>query len=245
MARKYHALHEHGWRNPKHAKQWLATLMEYAFPKLGSTRVDLVDSALIVTVLAPIWLDKPETAGRVRQRIATVLNYAHSQGWRTTEAPMRAVASGLPRRTKTNSKARTHFAAMPYPDLPAIMKKLQSQTQTVGRQALAFTILSAARSGETRGATWAEIDLDAGLWTIPGSCMKAGEPHTVPLSARAVRLLRDRQRGSKVGPADLIFPGAKEQMSDATMAKVFRLDGGGHLRCTAPRARASEIGRQR
>lgn len=227
VARKYHALHEHGWRNPKHAKQWLATLVEYAFPKLGSSRIDLVDSALIVTVLAPIWLEKPETAGRVRQRIATVLNYAHSQGWRTTEAPMRAVASGLPRRTKTNSKARTHFAAMPYADLPAFMKKLQSQAQTVGRQALAFTILCAARSGETRGAIWSEIDLDASLWTVPGSRMKTGEPHIVPLSACAVRILKDRQRESKAAPADLIFPGAKGQLSDATMAKVFRLDGGG------------------
>ena len=180
-----------------------------------------------MTVLAPIWLEKPETAGRVRQRVATVLNYAHSQGWRATEAPMRTVASGLPRRTKTNSKARTHFAAMPYADLPAFMKKLQSQAQTVGRQALAFTILCAARSGETRGAIWSEIDLDASLWIIPGSRMKTGEPHTVPLSACAVRILKDRQRESKAAPSDLIFPGAKGQLSDATMAKVFRLDGGG------------------
>jgi integrase len=227
VARNYHRLHEHSWRNPKHAKQWLATLVEYAFPKLGSTRIDLVDSALIVTVLAPIWLEKPETAGRVRQRIATVLNYAHSQGWRTTEAPMRAVASGLPRRTKTNSKARTHFAAMPYPDLPILMDGLRSQTQTVGRQALAFTILCAARSGETRGATWAEIDLDAGLWTIPASRMKAGEAHTVPLSEWAVEILRDRKREANSEPSDLVFPGSKAALSDATMAKVFRSEGGG------------------
>lgn len=226
-ARTYHDLHKGTWRNEKHAAQWINTLVEYAFPRIGKTRIDLVDSADIVAVLAPIWLDKPETAGRVRQRIATVLNYAHSQHWRTTEAPMRAVAGGLPRRTKTNSKARKHFAAMPYDDLPAFMQKLRGETQTAGRAALAFTILCAARSGETRGATWGEFDLEAATWTIPGARMKAGETHTVPLSPWALSILTERKGLLPSKPGDLVFPGLKGEMSDATMAKAMREAGGG------------------
>ncbi|RYG86331.1 MAG: site-specific integrase [Alphaproteobacteria bacterium] len=225
-ARTYHELHKRGWRNPKHAAQWLSTLVEYAFPKIGNTRLDLIDSAAIVTVLAPIWLEKPETAGRVGQRLATVLNYGHSQGWRTTEAPMKAVAGGLPRRTKTNTKARKHHAAMPYPDLPPFMAALAEKAPTVGRQGLVFTILTAARSGETRGATWGEIDLEAKLWTIPGERMKGGVSHSVPLSDAALAVLSDRKGLVEPKPGDLIFPGSKGALSDATMAKAFREAGG-------------------
>lgn len=225
-AERYHALHRSGWKSEKHAAQWLTTLEEYAFPRIGATRIDLVDSAAIVAVLAPIWLEKPETAGRVRQRIATVLNYAHSQHWRPIDAPMRAVAGGLPRRTKSNSRQRKHFAAMPYDELPAFMQGLRSEVQTVGRAALAFTILTAARSGETRGAVWREFDLDAGVWTIPGARMKAAEPHTVPLSGWALEILRERESGLSPRPDDLVFPGTKGILSDATMAKAMREAGG-------------------
>lgn len=225
-ATSYHKLHRSSWKSSKHAAQWLASLEEYAFPRIGATRVDLVDSAAIVAVLAPIWLEKPETAGRVRQRIATVLNYAHSQHWRPNDAPMRAVAGGLPRRTKSNSKQRTHFAAMPYVELPQFMQKLREEVQTVGRAALAFTILTAARSGETRGAIWREFDLDNGVWTIPGERMKAAEPHAVPLSGWALEILREREAGLSPSSDDLVFPGTKGVLSDATMAKAMREAGG-------------------
>lgn len=225
-ARDYHDLHKGSWRNPKHAAQWLSSLVEYAFPKIGKTRMDLVDSAAIVTVLAPIWLEKPETAGRVRQRVAKVLNYGQSQGWRTTEAPMKAVSGGLPRRTKTNTKARKHHPALPYPELPAYMAKLRADAQTIGRQALAFTMLTAARSGETRGAPWREIDLAKKLWTIPAERMKGGVEHKVPLSEAALAILLDRKGLIEPKPGDLIFPGTKGLLSDATMAKAFKLAGG-------------------
>lgn len=226
-ATDYHKAHEGDWRNPKHAAQWISSLKSYAFPKIGATRIDLVDSADIVTVLAPIWLSHPETAGRVKQRIATVLNFAHSQHWRTAEAPMKAVAGGLPRRTKTNSKPRTHHAAMAYPELPAFVAALRSEPETTGRRALMFALLTAARSGEVRGATWREVDLDRAVWTIPGSRMKAGVEHQVPLSPPAVAMLTELREQGRCAPESLIFPGARGQMSDATMSKAFRLAGGG------------------
>lgn len=223
----YHEANSATWKNAKHAAQWISTLTEYAFPKLGKMRVDAVGSPDIVAVLAPIWLEKPETAGRVRQRIATVLNYAQSQHWRETEAPMRAVAGGLPKRTKKNSKARGNFAAMPYDDLPAFMAKLRDMPQTTGRSALAFTILCAARSGETRGATWGEFDLDAGLWIIPGERMKAGVEHVVPLSAEAVAIVKAQIVGMECSPKAIVFPGLKcKPISDMTMAKAFKEAGG-------------------
>lgn len=226
-ARTYHEANSATWKNAKHAAQWISTLTEYAFPKLGKMRVDAVSSPDIVAVLAPIWLDKPETAGRVRQRIATVLNYAQSQHWRETEAPMRAVAGGLPKRTKKNSKARGNFAAMPYDDLPAFMATLAGRAQTTGRAALAFTILCAARSGETRGATWGEFDLEAGLWTIPGERMKAGIEHVVPLSAEALAIVKAQLVGIERKPGAIVFPGLKgKPISDMTMAKAFKEAGG-------------------
>ena len=223
-ARKYHGNIKSGWKNGKHGAQWLSTLEAYAFPTIGSMPINEIETSAIQKVLLPIWLVVPETARRVRQRVGAVLDYAHGQGWRAGEAPMRAVAKGLPKQPKKGQ----HFAAMPYGDLPTFLAALREEEASVGRLALQFTILTAARSGEVRGATWDEINMDAALWTIPADRMKAGEAHMVPLSDDALDVLKEVQglvRGRRGEP---VFPGMKgKPLSDATVAKALRVAGGG------------------
>lgn len=217
-ARQVHAEHKAGWRNTKHAAQWLSTLEEYAFPYIGQKPVGEIDGHEIRDLLAQIWLSKPETARRVRQRIGTVLDWAHAKGYRAAEAPMRSVSRGLPRQPKRDN----HFAALPYEDLPALMAELET-TLSLGRLALRFAILTACRSGEVRGATWAEIDFKQRVWTIPAERMKAGKEHVVPLSEAAVDVLRAAEpfRGRKKDA--FIFPGKPGQpLSDMTLTKVLR-----------------------
>jgi integrase len=222
-ARARHAEIVKGWRNGKHGDQWITTLETYAFPELGSLPVEDIDASAIQKVLLPIWLTKGETARRVKQRIGVVLDYSHAQGWRSTEAPMRAV-NQLMRPIKQAKKS--NFAAMPYADVPAFVVKLRAGDFSVGRSALLFLILTAARSGEVRGATWSEIDLKAAEWRIPANRMKAGKLHIVPLVPEAVAILQRMQGLFPVRPADPVFPGNKGAMSDATLSKTLRVNGG-------------------
>lgn len=217
-ATQVHAEHEKAWKNGKHQKQWLATLETYAFPRIGDRLVDQIEGRHIRDVLAPIWLSKPETARRVRQRIGAVLDWACAKGFRATEAPMRSISKGLPRQPKKDG----HFAALPYADLPAFLIKLRERV-SVGRLALEALILTAARSGEIRGAAWSEVDLEAGLWTVPAERMKMGRIHIVPLSAQAIDAF-DRAKRFKVGASDLVFPGqnVKKPLSDMTLLKILR-----------------------
>ncbi|MCD2323280.1 integrase arm-type DNA-binding domain-containing protein [Sphingomonas sp. IC-56] len=217
-AKLVHEEHEKAWKNGKHQNQWLATLTTYAFPKIGDLTVDKIEGPAIREVLIPIWLSKPETARRVRQRIGTVLDWACANGFRATEAPMRSLSKGLPRQPKKDG----HFAAMPYADVPNFVEKL-GERESVGRLALEAFILTAARSGEIRGALWSELDLPAGLWTIPAARMKMGRPHVVPLSPEAVAVF-ERARSFKAGASDLVFPGqnGKKPLSDMTLLKILR-----------------------
>jgi integrase len=195
-ARHYHENVKAGWKNGKHNAQWITTLETYAFPLIGKETVDRVEASHIESVLQPIWMTVPETARRVRQRIGSVLDYAHGQGWRATEAPMRAVQSlmkGLKQPKKGN------FAAMPYSELPSFVKRLREAGPSIGRSALEFLILTAARSGEVRGALWGEIDWEMAQWNIPAERMKMGEPHSVPLTSRALAILKEMQAHSR-GP---------------------------------------------
>jgi integrase len=225
-ARSYHEAVKGSWRNGKHADQWLSTLKAHVFPTLGTTRVDHIDAPTIQSVLLPIWLTLPETARRVRQRITSVLDFSHGQGWRATETPRNAVNT-LMKRIKQPRRSGG-FAAMPYAELPAFMSELKAGTPTVGRLALQFLILTAARSGEVRGAKWEEIDLDKAQWNIPAARMKAGDAHSVPLAPAAVEALRQVRELTKVRKEQPIFPGLKGQpLSDATLAKVLRVGGGG------------------
>lgn len=144
-----HEARKDNWKNRKHRAQWLSSLEAYAFPAIGDIRVDQIEPSAIINLLRPIWLSKPETARRVKQRVSAVLNWSYGQGFRAAEAPQRSIGLGLAGQPKKTSG----FAAMPYEDMPALMKKLAA-SDTVGKLALRFLILTAARSGEVMGATW-------------------------------------------------------------------------------------------
>jgi integrase len=154
-AQTVHSEHQAAWKNGKHQAQWINTLDTYAFPKLGKLLVSEIEGPAIRDVLAPIWLAKPETARRVRQRIGAVLDWAYAKGYRSSEAPMRSLSRGLPRQPRKDG----HFAAMPFVDIPAFLVRLRQRT-SVTRLTLEFVIRTAVRSGEVRGARWSEIDFD-------------------------------------------------------------------------------------
>ena len=189
-----------GWKSAKHAAQWTSTLETHVFPKLGQMQVAKVETAEVMTVLKPIWIKTPETANRVRQRIEAVINYASSLGIRTGDNPARwrgHLENLLPKPKKV--RAVKHHPALPHAEIAAFIAEL-GEREGVAARALVFTILTAARSGEVRGMTWAEIDLEERVWTIPAERMKAGKEHRVPLTDTAINLL-----GGKRAPDDLVF----------------------------------------
>jgi len=201
-AESYIASHEAGWRDPRSHKQWVRSLVSYVYPRLGDLPVAAIDTALVLAALEPIWKTKPETASRVRGRIESILDWAKARGYRDGENPARwrghldhlLPAPNRVRRVK-------HFAALPYADLPALMAKLRDQ-QGMPAAALEFLILTAARSNEVLSVRWNEID--GNMWTVPGERMKAGKPHRVPLSDRAVEVLVSLPR-----EGEFIFIGAR------------------------------------
>lgn len=217
-AKIVHDEHKASWKNGKHQNQWLSTLQTYVFPKLGDRLVSDIGAPEIRDVLAPIWLSKPETARRVRQRIGTVLDWACVKGFRETEAPLRALSKGLPRQPKKDG----HFAAMTYVDVPNFLTRLRER-ESVGRLALEALILTAARSGEIRFALWPEINLKERLWSIPAERMKMNRSHVVPLSPEAVGVFERTAKYRATG-SDLVFPGQKlkQPLSDMTLLKILR-----------------------
>lgn len=206
-----------GWTD-KHAAAFLATLKEHAWPAIGNIRVDHIEASTIRDALAPIWIDKPVIARKVRQRISTVLNFSKSKGWRATEAPTTSVTVGLSRQPKSKS-----FAAMPYVDVPAFFGDTSAKVDTIGRLALLLTIATAARSGEVRSARWSHIDLEKKVWRRPAELMKSREAHDVTLSPTAIAVL-ERAAAFRTQTEDcLIFPGARgNPVSDMTLTKVMR-----------------------
>lgn len=207
-----------GFRNAKHRAQWKMTLEVYAAPLRGKP-VDTIDTADVLAVLKPLWTEKPETASRLRGRIEKVLNAAKATGYRAGENP--AAWRGhldnlLPKQPKLT---RGRHAAMAYADVPAFMGRLRDRDE-IAAQALEFTVLTAARSGETLGATWTEIDREARVWTLPASRMKAGREHRVPLSEAAMALLQ-RLYDHRTG--EVIFPAPRGgHFSDMAMSAVLR-----------------------
>jgi integrase len=202
-----------GFRNAKHRAQWKMTLTVYAEP-LRSKPVDAIETADVLAVLKPIWLEKPETASRLRGRIEKVLNAAKAKGYRSGENP--AAWRGhldhlLPKQSRLS---RGHHAAMAYADVPAFMGELRKRDATAAR-ALEFAILAAARSAEVLGARWAEIELDAKVWTVPAERMKAGREHRVPLSDPAVAILEEMGAAKT---SEFVFPGAKPRRPLSVMA---------------------------
>lgn len=175
---KFLAVHADGWRNEKHRAQWRSTLEKHAIPTFGTRPVRAIDAALVNAALADIWRKTPETASRVKQRIDRVCEWTRS---------------GMPLPAPSKTKRVKHHAALPWQGLPAFMSVLR-QRDSISAKALEFTILAAARTGETIGATWQEIDFDTKTWTIPAARMKAHKEHRVPLSDRAVAILQDLPR---------------------------------------------------
>lgn len=189
------------FRNLKHRQQWRNTLETYAEP-IWKTDIAAIETRHVLEVLQPIWGKKRETARRIRGRIERILDAAKAQGLRSGENPARwrgHLSAILP----DNRKDRRHHAAMPFDDVPAFMQTLSAR-DCLSSKALRFILLTGARSGEARGAAWAEIDLTARVWTIPGERMKAGRPHRVPLSAEAVAILEDLKSHRLDG---FVFPG--------------------------------------
>jgi integrase len=221
-AEAYIKAHRAGWKNTKHAAQWESTLRTYADPVIGTLPVQAVDTGLVLKVLEPIWTTKPETAGRVRGRIESVLDWAKVRGYRDAENPARwrgHLDHLLPARSKVRKVE--HHAALPFGELPAFLATLRER-EGIAARALEFTILTAARTGETLGANWAEIDLLDKTWTIPAERMKAGKEHRIPLSARALGILKEMQ-AHHAGPDSSVFPGAKAGRPLSNMAMLVLL----------------------
>ncbi|BCO30068.1 integrase [Thiohalobacter sp. COW1] len=208
------------WKNAKHRQQWENTLKTYAFPELGTLRISDIDTPHILAVLEPIWTTKTETATRVRQRMEVILDWATARKYREGENPARwkgHLDTMLAKPTKI--KPTKNHPALPYPMAADFMADLRDR-EALAARALEFGILTAARSGEVREASWAEFDLEGKVWTVPAERMKAGKEHRVPLSEAAVQLLRDlpRLKGN-----DLVFPAPRGGvMSDQAMKAVIK-----------------------
>lgn len=218
---------QEGFRNEKHRKQWRSTLQTHAAPLLERP-LAAIDTNAIVEVLKPIWLAKPETASRVRGRIERVLDAAKAKGHRKGENPARwrgHLDLLLPRRPKTSAN---HHAALAFADIGDFMRGVAERTAMAAR-ALEFTILTAARSGETLGMTWGEVDLDRALWTVPAERMKAGVEHQVPLSARAIAILKG-VRPKRARGAEFVFRSeAGRKLSNMSMTMLLRRMGRGDI----------------
>ena len=227
VADTYITAHAGGWKNEKHAAQWKATLTTYAYPVIGQTPVQAVATDDVLRVLEPIWTTRTETATRLRQRMEAVLDYAAARRMRTGENPARwrgHLDKLLPQPTKV--AAKRHHAALPHAEIGGFVAALQAQ-EGVAARAFEFAILTAARTGEVVAARWEEIDLDAAVWTIPPERMKAGKEHRVPLSPRAVAILKEMQAHESES-GGYVFPG---------------LERGKHLSTGAFRACLKRMGR--
>lgn len=218
VAEAYIGANEDSWRNAKHRQQWQNTLTSYVYPAMSELPVAQISTSHVLSILEPIWKAKPETASRIRGRIETILDSAKARGYRDGENPARwrgHLAQILPARSRLS---RGHHKAMPYDVLPAFLDELHDR-EAMAANALEFAILTAARTSEVLGATWSEVDLERATWTIPAARMKAGKEHRVPLSPRAVEILKVVQ---PLGKANL-FPSHKGgKLSSMAMSMLLR-----------------------
>ena len=207
---------EGGWRNEKHRKQWRSTLKTYAAP-IWDDALDSITTDDVVKCLQPIWTKKPETASRVRGRIERVLDAAKAKNLRHGENPARWKGHLETLLAAPQKLSRGHHKALPYADAPKFMKALRGH-ESASARALEFTILTAARTGETLGATWAEIDADGRVWTVPGARMKAKKDHRVPLTDAAQKALGKRRADDQ-----FLFPGIRDGKPLSGMAMTMQL----------------------
>jgi integrase len=217
-ATAYYDAHERSWKNRKHAAQFLSTLKAYAFPKIGKLPVADIETGPVLTCIEPIWATKTETANRVRGRIEAVLDWATVRGYRKGDNPARwkgHLSETLPSRGKIQKVV--HHPALAFAELPAFIMELKER-EGVAARAVEFSILTAARTGETIGARWDEIDLKT--WTIPAERMKAKKEHRVPLSGPALEILNALPR--EEGNAHVFIGPRRHGLSNMAMASVLR-----------------------
>ena len=212
------------WKNPKHRQQWRNTLAMYAYPAMGAVPVARVETSHVLAALQPIWLDKTETASRVQGRIENVLDYATAHSYRQGDNPARW-RGHLDKLLPKPSVVATvqHQRALPFTDAPELAAAMLAM-DTPAARALLITLYNATRTGETLGATWDEFDLEAGLWIIPATRMKAGKEHRIPLSAVSVEVLRRQEVGRR---DQWVFPGQKRgrPLSYMAMTSVLKRTG--------------------
>ncbi len=211
------ALRSQRWKNPKTARRWKSVLQTYAMPVLGNTLVSDIRSSHVMEVLAPVWVEKPETGRQVREHISMVMEWAKAEGHRADNPADRAILKALPKHGRKN-----HYKALPFAELARAMTKVRStDAHPATKLAFEFIAFTACRSGEARLATWDEFDLNAATWTIPASKMKNGLEHRVPLSCAALDVLHQARELSD--GAGLVFPSARGKlMSDSTVSKLLR-----------------------
>ena len=222
-ARAVHEANKPRWRNARHASSWMQTLERHAMPKLGSTPLDRIGRGEVLRVLTPIWTTRPETARRVRQRMRTIFRWAMAHAFMESNPAGEAIDGALP----PMPKVKAHFRALPCQEVGTALQTVdESQASLAAKLCFRFLVLTAARSGEARGATWDEIDLQVRVWRIPSSRMKAGMEHRVPLSRQALEvlveasILRDE--------SGLVFPSSMKRtspLSDMTLTKILRSVG--------------------
>ena len=219
LARQHIAENIRSWKNTKHRAQWLSTLETYAVPKLGGLKVDEITRKQVIDVLSPIWTTKPETARRVRQRVRAVMDRAVAMEYIDYNPAGDAIKAALAKQRRV----KEHHRALPYGNLPAALRAVGESTASpsvkLGFEMLA---LSACRSGEVRGMTWDEVNLQEATWTIPGARMKAGKPHRVPLSLRALAILEEARSLSDGN--GLVFPAPRSGgvLSDMAFTQLLR-----------------------
>ena len=207
------------WRDGgRTAGIWRSSLGRFAYPQIGSKRVNEISSADVMRVLLPIWNDKRATATKLKSRIGGVMAWAIAQGHRTDNPAGDAIAAALPR----TGTQQAHHRALPHQQVADAIATVQdSDASPATKLAFEYLVLTAARSGEVRGARWDEIDLDAQTWTVPGGRTKTGKPHRVPLSTRALEILADAT--TIADESGLLFPSPSgRKLSDATMSKLLK-----------------------
>ena len=216
----YYERHSPNLKNGKHAKNWMQVLERHVMPVLGEAPVDEIDGPDVLAVLDAIWTTRPPTARRVRQRMRSIFSWCLAHGYIDFNPAGEAIDGGLTKQPAS----KNHFRAAHYSEVGEILAIVDASTANESAKlALEFVVLTAARSGEARGATWDEIDLGARTWTIPASRMKAGVEHRVPLSDQALDVL-ERARGLDNG-SGAIFPSPQRRrktLSDMTFSQLLR-----------------------
>ena len=222
-AERFHEANKPRWRAEKHAKNWIQIVSKYALPMIGERRLDSIEREDVLRILTPIWTAKAETAKKLRQNIRAVFSWAQAHGYIEHNPAGEAIDGALPRMPKV----KANFRALPYAEITEALETIEASGASMSAKlALRFLILTAARSGEVRGATWGEIDLDARTWTLPAERTKSNREHRQPLSDEAVAVLEQARALS--GGEGAVFPSPMKPgnpLSDMTLTKILRDTG--------------------